>query len=127
MIRIVTDGEYATVAFAYDPRAVEIIKAVPVHRWDPDAKRWTTETSWVQLLARRYTDQGYTVEIDGDLWRPENPAAVTGPALPALFDQLPDRLRSPVYKALARVLHPDAGGDTALMQQLNQANQRRGQ
>lgn len=39
----------------------------------------------------------------------------------ALLDQLPVTLRQPAYRALARALHPDAGGDTAVMQALNRA------
>lgn len=33
----------------------------------------------------------------------------------------PQALREKAYKALARVLHPDAGGDVAAMQALTQA------
>jgi hypothetical protein len=39
----------------------------------------------------------------------------------AFYRCLPERLREPVYKALVRVLHPDAGGDIKLMQELNAA------
>jgi hypothetical protein len=47
---------------------------------------------------------------------------MNGEPFVVLFRTLPPSLRQPTYRALARVLHPDAGGDTALMQQLNQAN-----
>lgn len=120
MILVTTTTEAATVRFHYDPKAVEIIKTVPGRRWDPEAKTWTIGVDWVQLLARRFHDAGYPVQIDRKLWTP--PAvSTTGPALPAFYQQLPDRLKEPVYKALIKVLHPDAGGDTALAQQLNTA------
>jgi hypothetical protein len=37
----------------------------------------------------------------------------------ALYDSLPPRLRQPVFRALARLLHPDTGGDKKVMQELN--------
>ena len=38
-----------------------------------------------------------------------------------MFAALPNELRRPVHRALARVLHPDMGGDHASMQALNAA------
>jgi hypothetical protein len=117
------DDDYSTVRFRYDETCIEIIKSVPVHRWDRDRKLWTTETSWVQLLAKRFHDKGFQVAIDNELWKPPDMKALS-PPLQALFDVLPAHLRRPAYKALSKVLHPDAGGDTELMKQLNQANER---
>ena len=62
------DPDYTTVRFQYDEVALAIIKSVPVHRWDPSHKRWTVETSSVQLLAKRFADKGYSVAIDDELW-----------------------------------------------------------
>jgi len=52
----------------------------------------------------------------------------TGGALPALaeaflvvFRHAPAPLAAVVYKALAKVLHPDVGGDTKVMQSLTDA------
>jgi hypothetical protein len=118
------DDEQSTVRFRYDPVAVEIMKSVPVHRWDPQAKQWTTETSWVQLLAKRFHEKGYQVAVDGELWAPPNLRTLAPPIL-ALFDVLPAHLRAPAFKALAKILHPDAGGDTELMKQLNKAMESR--
>lgn len=117
------DADDTTVRFRYDPQAVQIVKSVPVHRWDPQAKEWTVETSWVELLAKRFYDKGYLVSVDGELWAPPDPKLIAPPLL-ALFDVLPARLRAPAYRALSKVLHPDAGGDVELMKQLNQANER---
>jgi hypothetical protein len=114
------DDDYSTVEFLYDPRAVEIMKSVPVHRWDAAHKLWTTESSWVHLLAKRFHDKGFPVAIDEELWTPPDPKKLSAPML-ALFDALPAHLRGPAYRALSKVLHPDAGGDTELMKQLNQA------
>lgn len=35
-----------------------------------------------------------------------------------LFDEIPDRLTLPAYRALSKVLHPDAGGDAEAMKVL---------
>ena len=118
------DDEHTTVRFPYDERAVQIIKSVPVHRWDPATKTWTTETSWVQLLAKRFHDTGFPVAVDGDLWAPPDMKTLR-PPMQALFDALPAHLRKPAYLALSRVLHPDAGGDQELMKQLNNAMETR--
>jgi hypothetical protein len=115
------DDGYATVRFPYDPEAVEIIKSAPVHRWSPRDKQWTTETAWVELLAKRFHDQGYDVAVDGELWAPPDPAALVDP-LRALFEALPPRLRPAAFKALSKILHPDTGGDNAWMRQLIEAN-----
>lgn len=118
------DDEQTTVRFRYDPDAVEIMKSVPVHRWDPVRKHWTTESSWVELLAKRFHDRGHQVAIDGQLWAPPNMKTLA-PPITALFDALPAHLRSPAYKALSKILHPDAGGDLELMKQLNNVMDRK--
>lgn len=51
-------------------------------------------------------------------------ARSTGGTFAALFRELPAPLREPTYKALARVLHPDVGGDAELMKRLNSAGGR---
>jgi hypothetical protein len=116
-------GAYSTVRFPYDEDAVAIMKSVPVHRWNARVKEWTTETSWVELLAKRFCDRGFDVAIDGELWYPPDPKAFAEP-LEAFFAALPPRLRVPAYKALSKVLHPDTGGDTEWMKQLNTAKNR---
>jgi hypothetical protein len=114
------DDEYTIVEFRYDPRAVEIMKSVPVHRWSRLDKQWTTETTWVELLCKRFTDAGYLCAVDGELWTPPDPKAFAEP-LQALFDALPARLRTPAFRALSKVLHPDTGGDDQWMKQLLKA------
>jgi hypothetical protein len=113
-------GAYSTVRFPYDEDCVAIMKTIPVHRWNGRAKEWTTETSWVELLAKRFCDRGFDVAIDGELWYLPDPKAFAEP-LQALFDALPARLRTPAFRALSKVLHPDTGGDTEWMKQLNKA------
>ena len=53
---------------------------------------------------------------------PPRTSSATGAEWPvAMFDEIPDTLRQPVYRALIKVLHPDAGGDLAATKKLTTA------
>jgi hypothetical protein len=115
------DDDYSEARFPYNEEALKVIKSAPVHRWDASRKVWTVETSWVQLLAERFRRGGFDVAIDGEIWTGPPKPEVVGSPLAALLEALPANLRRPTYLALCRVLHPDAGGDTKWMQELNKA------
>ncbi len=125
MITITSTGAVTVVTFPYDEQAVTIIRTIPGRHWNAELKQWLIATDRARLAAKRFHDAGFTVTIDGRAYEstpPPSPTSATAkPPLVALFNVLPDRLRQPVYKALSKVLHPDVGGDTALMQQLNRA------
>lgn len=127
MIRITTGGSTARVAFPYDAEAVAIVKSIPGRRWDPERRHWTIDAGDARIAAERFVRAGYAVQLDGRPFEATTQQSTrspnVGPFL-ALFTILPKHLRTPVYRALSRVLHPDAGGDTSLMQQLNQAKER---
>jgi hypothetical protein len=125
VIDIRFDDDLAVVTFPYDAEAVEIVKSVPMRRYHAEpVKYWSIPTSEWRVAATRFYFAGFDVVVNDD---PFTPAAVApGPArgespFVALFDLLPEHLRDGAYRALARVLHPDAGGDTRLMQELNRA------
>ncbi len=119
-VRIAQHAHAATVTFDYDPEAVDIVKTIAGRQWDSRQRHWTIAASSVPLAAKRFTHAGFTVLVDGRPWTPT--AALNGTSVfPALFAYLPTQLRGTTYKALARVLHPDVGGDNALMQALNDA------
>lgn len=123
IITITSDGAMATVAFRYDPDAVDLIRQVPGRRWDADERVWWIRAALIGMTAQVFTAAGHDVLVDGRPWTPPTTSSgshkATGSPWNALFRTLPDRLRQPTYKALARVLHPDAGGDGRLMQELN--------
>jgi hypothetical protein len=118
VIHITTRGMTAIVDFPYDEEAVDIIRTIPGRRWDRGAKHWIIPVDCVTLAAKRFESAGFTVT--GDIPRPRPTASVVDP-FGALLTAVPPKLRSPLYKSIARVLHPDAGGTTELMQQLNKA------
>jgi hypothetical protein len=128
-IRMHNGTGLATVRFArYDAQAVAIIKSTPLHRWDKERKTWTVDMESVPLLAQTFETAGFLVAVDGVPWAERStPKAETfASPLVALFGVLPSHMRKPTYRALSKVFHPDAGGDTKLMQQLNDALERSG-
>jgi hypothetical protein len=128
------------VHFPYDPTLVALIKsAVPAgqRRWDPEAKRWTIlDTFSANYFARKARAAGHAVEMDGvrhesdSRFRgqqqapPRSSSTVSTDWATALLRAVGKERQDAVYKALSRVLHPDVGGDTELMQQLNEARRR---
>lgn len=130
-----TTAGFWALRFAYDPVMVEGIKtAVPpeFRSWNPQERYWT-------ILARTYVDAilsaahaiGYVVE-DRTPPRPRQQQQRQQPRpqprgttwADALLADLDPELQKKVVRALARVLHPDLGGDARLMQQLNDADAR---
>jgi hypothetical protein len=125
VIRITTHGHEARVEFPYDDEARLIIRSIPGRTWDPERRCWTIERGDVDLAARRFSDAGFGVTVDGKPWTsPSWPRSMNGSAVDAFYAALPATLREAVYKALVRVLHPDAGGDTRLMRELNASRER---
>ena len=130
MIRFIRVGSWTEVRFRYDPGAVNIIRDVPGREYHAEGKYWVIDNQWVRTAVEDFERHGYT--CGGDIhaeekWKPPpKSSSQSSDVFVALFRAIPERLHKPVYKALARVLHPDAGGDVALMQQLNAANARLG-
>ncbi|MDQ3694364.1 MAG: J domain-containing protein [Chloroflexota bacterium] len=97
--------------------------------WEPDKKCWLIASSWVNRV-RRLLEQAFGP------CRIETPAGGTGsaayeptPIRPSdaalrtlhLLPSAPPALIESAYRCLARVHHPDAGGDTEAMRNLNAA------
>lgn len=122
MVTITTsaNGGPASVRFGYDEALVEIMRGVPDRKWDATHKRWLVPDYCVVGLAEQFAVEGESVVIDGELYERYVHAGASsdGPFGP-LFDALPASLVQPVYRALIKVLHPDVGGDSELMKELN--------
>lgn len=84
----------------------EAQKALPSARWDPSLKCW-------------HVDRMFRAEAKALVDRINGGIDAEGVRLfTAMFRLLPARLRQDVYCALARVLHPDRGGDEQAMKML---------
>jgi hypothetical protein len=124
------------VTFDYDPAVVDTIKAiVPKHdrSYDPDTHTWTiTSPFHADSVAARLKAFGYTVDgivpgaFNGHRQPPRHPRRETADWASLLLDNAPPELRPRIVRALSKVLHPDTGGDTRLMQQLNDASRQMG-
>lgn len=113
-------GGRHSVRFAYDSAIVSLIKStIPAYArsWSAHTRCWFIDADWTPLLAAELRYHGHTV---------------TGPADPAqqqctdwakaLFRAVGPQRTPAVYRALSKVLHPDAPtGCPILQQQLNAA------
>lgn len=100
--------------------AVDLCRRIPGRWWHKDTKQWSAPLSAEDAIRKIFAEWPGTVHwqgvssSNGSVKRPTSWAD-------GLFAQTPATLHKPVYKALSKVLHPDTGGDTAAMQQLNDA------
>jgi len=114
----------------YDHR--EVPKSFAGRRWDPINKLWILPVEFVEELAAALRAAGLAVSIthaNGNPWRSgktshDHRSTPTNGWADALFAALGPNLRELAFKALSRIVHPDAGGDTRLMQELNAARER---
>lgn len=118
--------------FPYDAYLVSQLKAmIPAHArtWDADHKWWTVAGVYRDTAIHLLLETFPSARI-GD---PPQPFASTSPAGCACAQQpacgalfirpdAPGEVIDAAYKALARLNHPDRGGDTADMQRINQAH-----
>ena len=120
-INIIVIGGNARI---YSPFAAkDSVKALPGAHWDSGQRCWVIPASYVHLAADELRLAGYRVTVkDQSQSRPPTPDSIrVNEPWEAMFLATPRPLREKAYKALARVLHPDTGGDTAAMQALTQA------
>jgi len=113
----------------YHPELVEYIKHLPAHtrRWDGTRRVWWIDHDSARSVLRWLNRHGYEIDTDGpeEEPRPDTSRHPSATWADQLFARCPDRLVDPIYAALARVLHPDIGGDLNLTQDLNAARDRR--
>lgn len=104
--------------------AKDSIKELPKRRWDKARRRWVIPRSDVQLAAQMLRQQGWQVEVINPTGsRTSGSSAPVGKTwADQMYAALPKRLHVPAYKALAKVLHPDVGGDLVAMQALTAAH-----
>ena len=112
--------------FPYSGDLVAALKAhVPAHArtYDPDTRAWTIAAAYAglacQLMRAAFPDvleegAGATFDRGGD---PRESALV----ILHLRPSAPPELVDAAYRCLARLHHPDRGGDTAVMQAINAA------
>lgn len=117
--RITVGNELAAIRCPY--RLRWICTDLPTRRWDPSRKRWLIPSSDVPLAVAAFKRAGELVEIR-DLRTAQGRPQPEPSSWPSeMFAALPADLRAPAFRALAKVLHPDVGGNTAAMAALTTA------
>jgi len=113
------------VVFPYDPPTKDdLLTTLPrfARWWDPEARCWWVLDAKVAITVLK--NRGYQVLIK-DLGEArlslERNTGGFGNVFEALLQEVPAELRLTVYRHLSLALHPDRGGSTELMKQLNTA------
>lgn len=142
--RLVYHGEVAIVTTPYSRAFVDEIKVLIPHEyreWVADRKVWHVRYPYdrhaATLLAKHFpyaeieerwdakNPHGYQHQSQ---WQPLNPPSrcSCSPDHQALYvcGEAPVEVIKAAYKALAKQIHPDNGGDVVLMQQLNEVYER---
>jgi len=132
---VVYHGQDAEVDSPYDRILVDRLKgSIPpsFRHWQPERKRWLIEGPYIDVilrLLRERFDEVIEFNKPKPFTSPGNPsrcACKTEPDCVRLF-VLPDAplpVITAAYRALSKELHPDHGGSTEAMQQLNAAFER---
>jgi hypothetical protein len=124
-VDVTTDGRMA-LRSPYDPLVVQTVKdAIPYtfREWRKGEKVWLIAPEWGDVVVQMLHDVGVKV-VDNRL--KVLPAAVPADLQRActILEILPTAslaVAEAVYKTQAKKYHPDHGGDTAKMQELNEA------
>lgn len=123
------DGK-ASVRFPFDRWVVESIKAqIPseCRSYEPLIKTWFVGPGWgavvEAILCSAFDDVAIEYETDSYQRSEPTPIRKTDPEFAALYllPGAPAEVVRAVYRTLARLNHPDKGGDTARMQEINAA------
>jgi hypothetical protein len=111
----------------YDPTLVQALKdAIPYgyREWDGAAKVWRIDPDWGDVVLTTLQNIGITV-VDKRPAVPPSPTVAEDLQAACLqlciTPEAPLEVAEAAYKALARLHHPDVGGDTEIMQALNEA------
>jgi hypothetical protein len=121
------DGRYQ-LCFPFDRWVVDSLKAeIPpdCRGWNPDARAWWINPNWCGVAVRILRSAFDHVDVTGEAWqRAAEPPPNT--ALAAFHDlhllpSAPPEIVTIVYRELAKLHHPDRGGDIVRMQRINAA------
>ena len=119
------------VVFPYDlPTKDDLLATLPkfARWWDPGARCWWVLDAHEALAITVLKSRGYKVLVK-DLAGTqllERKTEVSGNVFEALLQEIPAELRLTVCRHLSLALHPDRGGSTESIKQLNTAWDRLG-
>jgi hypothetical protein len=112
------------VEFDYNVEMVDAIKQhIPSRQrsWKPNVKQWWFRAEViVAVCALADKHCGRYVHVE-ELYTPTDETPASAYAMLHLLPTAPPEVVNAAYRALAKRVHPDAGGDTAKMQEINAA------
>jgi hypothetical protein len=148
LVTIVIKGSEARVYTPFSEQRRAIIKDLPSRKWDPDKRYWRIPTDLIGVLQTRLEATGDKVTVErppppgnndsrriqqleqevqrlrGQLHQARSTTAAHSSSwAESLLDQCGAELGARVVRALSKVLHPDAGGDSDLQRDLNVARE----
>jgi hypothetical protein len=115
------------VVFPYDPPTKDdLLTTLPkfARWWDPGAHCWWVLDAHEKMAIAVLKNRGYQVlvkNLSETQLVLERSTEGFGNVFEALLQEVPVELRLTVYRHLSLALHPDRGGSTELMKQLNTA------
>ena len=115
------------ITFDYDPVLVAAIKAnIPgrLRAYDPTSRAWHIAPNAWSIIERVAQKSGYRIDNAHTAPRRTSSDSVEEYTALHLLPSAPPEVVAAAYRALAKMHHPDAGGDTATMQRINTAYQR---
>jgi hypothetical protein len=121
------DGSAADLRFPFDAFVVaEIKRAVPspLRTYDPATRTWTVAARYVGDIYHLLDQAFGGVDIEGSRTGTSDHRQRAGGdpyRVLHLLPSAPDEVVTVVYRTLARLTHPDVGGDHDAMLALNQA------
>lgn len=93
------------------------------YRWGKATKTWKYRRTFYNQILEILNSYDYEVADNGAYNKP--PAAKTPRAIgnpwAKVFDSMDEELGHKLYRAVVQVVHPDKGGDTVVMQLVNDA------
>ncbi len=112
--------------FAYDREFSDDMKFAlgkGAYRWNRYHQTWYILESFSRVVTDLFIIHGY--EVNTETVREDSTKALHNP-WDTIFQSVPDQTASKLFRAVAKVLHPDvATGSEAAMKQVNEAWQRR--
>ena len=121
------DGSAADVTFPYSAYVVDALKCAvpsPLRTYDPDSRTWTIAGRYVHAVYHVLDQVFGEVDVEGSRTGTSDHGRPTGGdpyQVLHLLPSAPDEVVTVVYRTLAKLHHPDRGGEHDAMLALNQA------
>jgi hypothetical protein len=121
------DTSWVELVTPYDPDFIDDLKQFisrENRKWVPDTTSWRVRVTEVKFLKKLLNDHGFVcteqrIDVQPG-WSQKG-----GNLFAQVLDMVPDEHVNKVYYALAQAVHPDHGGTSDQMKQLNMAYESR--